>query len=186
MLSYNEIKPRKYIVIDGEPFEVVSSHVFRKQQRKPVNQTKLKSLINGKVREISFHQSESVEEADIERKTITYLYAKNEERWFCEQGDRSKRFMLDASVIADQEKFMKENSDVDALVFNEEVIGVTLPIKVIYKVVEAPPNIKGNTAQGGNKPVVIETGATVTTPLFIEAGDKIEVNTETGEYVSRA
>ena len=100
MLNYNEIKERKFIVVDGEPYEVLSSHVFRKQMRKPVNQTKLRNLISGKVIERAFHQAEKVDEADIERKKIKYLYTNKGEYWFCEEKDPSKRFILPESITS--------------------------------------------------------------------------------------
>lgn len=185
MFEYNEITERKYIVMDGAPFEVLSSHVFRKQQRKPVNQTKLKNLITGKVTEYSFHQSEKAEKADIATKDVMYLYNNKGEWWFCEPDNRSVRMQFSADVVGPQGKFLKENMVVSALTFNDDIIGLTLPIKVDLKVVEAPPGTKGNTAQGGTKQVVLETGATVNTPLFIKEGEVIRINTETGEYVER-
>lgn len=185
MLEYNEITERKYIVMDGAPFEVISSHVFRKQQRKPVNQTKLKNLITGKVIEYSFHQSEKVPEADMARKDLVYLYNNRGEWWFAEPENPSARMSFSAEVVGDQGKFLKENSIVQALTFNDEVIGLKLPVKVELKVTEAPPNIKGNTATGGVKSVTVETGVQVNTPLFIKVGDVLRINTDTGEYVER-
>src|SRR3989339_208131 len=179
-----KIKERKFIVVDGEPYEVLSSHVFRKQMRKPVNQTKLRNLISGKVIERAFHQAEKVDEADIERKKIKYLYSNKGEFCFCEEKDPSKRFNLSEEIIVGA-KFMKENSLVDVKLFNEEIIGVSIPIKVELKVKEAPPAVKGNTATGANKQVVLETGATIGVPIFVKEGDVIEVNTETGEYSGR-
>ena len=82
-------------------------------------------------------------------------------------------------------KFLKKDSMAKAMVFQEKIIGVKFPIKVELKVIEAPPNMKGNTAQGGNKVVKVETGASVNAPLFIEEGDTIVINTENGEYVER-
>lgn len=184
MLDYNEIKERKYIVVDGEPYEVLSSHVFRKQQRKPVNQTKLKNLITGKVTEKSFHQSEKADEANIERKKIKYLYTNRGEFWFCEENDQSKRFSLPEEIITGAQ-FMKQNSLVEAKLFGEKTIGVTLPIKVQLLVKEAAPAVKGNTATGANKIVVLETGATIGVPIFVKEGDIIEINTEKGEYTGR-
>ena len=186
MLNYNEIKPRAIIVLDGQPFEVLASHVFRKQQRKPVNQTKLKNLITGKVTEQSFHQSETVEEADIEKETAIYLYNSRGEWWFVDPEDKSKRFKIDEEVLGTQTQYLKENAEVELVKFDDEIIDISIPIKMTFEVTDAPPNVKGNTAQGGNKPVVIETGATITTPMFIETGDMIVVNTQTGEYVERS
>ncbi len=184
MLNYNEIKVRKYIVLDGVPYEVIASHVSRKQANKPTNQTKLKSLIDGRVIQKNFHSSEKVREADIERKNIKYLYQNKGEYWFCEENDPSKRFNLPEDIISGA-KFMKANSLVNAKTFNEEIIGTSLPIKVQLEVKEAPPAVKGNTATGANKVIVLETGATVNVPIFIKEGDVVEVNTETGEYTGR-
>lgn len=185
MFQYNEITQRKYIVLDDEPYEVVSSHIFRKQQRKPVNQTKLKNLISGKVIEKSFHQQESVKEADIENKKIKYLYNNKGEVWFSEEDNPSQRFQLAEGLVDNQIKFMKENSIVDSVVFNEKIIGIKLPIKVELKVIDAPPAVKGNTAQGGTKQITLETGVIINAPMFINEGDSIKINTETGEYTER-
>lgn len=184
MLDYNEIKLRKYIILDGIPYEVVSSQVSRKQANKPTNQTKLKSLIDGKVIQKNFHSSEKVKEADIEKRKIKYLYNNKGEFWFCEENNPSQRFSLSEDVI-EGAKFMKENSTVDAKLFEEEIIGISLPIKVQLEVKEAPPAVKGNTATGADKLVTLETGVVVTVPIFIKEGDILEINTETGEYKGR-
>ncbi len=185
MLEYNEITLRKYIVLDNEPYEVLGSHVFRMQQRKPVNQTKLKNLISGKVTERSFHVSEKVEEAEIDSRQIKYLYNNRGEFWFSEANDPSKRFSLNESVVGPAGQFLKANTMVAILTFNERHVGLKLPIKVELKVTEAPPAVKGDTAKGGSKTVTLETGASISTPLFINEGDMLRVNTETGEYVER-
>ncbi len=191
MLEYSQITQRKYITLDNEPYEVISSHIFRKQQRKPVNQTKLKNLISGRVIERSFHQSEKVEEAEVGTEKLTYLYtnSKKGENWFSKTNDRKSRFVLPEEIASTEMKFIKENQEVEALVFTKDgedkIVGIRTPIKVELKVKETPPGVKGNTAQGGTKPAVLETGASVLVPLFINEGDVICVNTETGEYVER-
>ncbi len=190
MLNYNEIKERKYIIVDGEPYEVISSQVSRKQANKPVNKTKIKSLISGKVIDYTFHVSDKVDEADISKRDIVYIYSKGDEHWFHSDGDKSDRFMLDESVVKNALNYISSNEAVEALVYTddndeEHVIGLKLPIKVELEVVEAPPSIKGNTSSGGDKVVVTKTGAKVTVPLFIGVGDVIAVNTDTGEYTER-
>jgi elongation factor P len=185
VLSYNEIVGKKVIVKDGEPFEVLSSHVFRMQQRKPVNQTKLRNLKTGKVTEYSFHQNETANEADIEFENVTYLYHNRGEYWFCEKGNPKNRYQISEALIGDAGKFMKENADVEVMKFDEEIISVRLPIKIDFVVKDAPPAVKGNTAQGGVKQVTLETGAVINVPMFINEGDVVRVNTELGEYVER-
>jgi elongation factor P len=129
--------------------------------------------------------SDKVEEADIENRTAMFIYERNGEWFFHESKDKSKRFTLDADHIGDDAKWLKANMEVDVKWFEEKPIQIKIPIKVELKVVEAPPNTRGNTAQGGNKPVKLETGATITVPMFVEAGDVIRINTETGDYVER-
>lgn len=201
MLSYSEIRERKYIVLDGEPYEVMESSIKKKNRQKPANQTKLKHLINGSIKQVAFHQSDNVEEADINKKTVIYSFSKfdrqtkNAEYWFYaaeseprfqrEGNDKSKRFSLSKEILGNQTDYLKENSKIDALTFNDEIIGIQLPIKVELEVKEAPPNLKGNTASGADKKVTLETGAVITVPMFIEVGDVVRVKTETGEYVER-
>jgi len=185
-LDYNEIKERKYIIYDGAPYEVLSSKVGSKGGYKAVNVTKLKHLITGRVVENSFHQSERVEEADIEFKEAKFLYKNNKgELWFCDPKDPANRFELDETVIGTPAKFMKGNSIVETMVFEDKVIGVKLPIKVDLKVTEAPPAVRGDTSSGATKQIVLESGATINAPLFIVEGEIVSVNTGTGEYVGR-
>lgn len=191
ILEYNEIRERKIIVYEGQPYEVIHSHVFRKQQRKPVNATKLKNLITGRVAEISFGSSEKAEEADITHRGAIYLYGNKGEVWFSDTKDKSKRFSIKEDIVADKIKFVKSNSEVELTIFtdeddNEQVIGIKIPIKVELEVKDTPPAIKGASVTGGNKVATLETGAHVNVPIFIEIGEKIRVNTETGEYVERA
>lgn len=185
ILSYNEILPKKVILFNDEPMTVLSAHVFRKQQRKPVNITKLKGLKSGRVIEQTFHQNETAEEADLETKNITFIYQKPGEYWFHTTGNPGDRFMLSEELVGSQISFIKERSELDALVFEDEVIGVRVPIKVELKVTEAVPAVKGNTSSGATKEVVVETGHKLQVPQFINEGDVLSINTETGQYSER-
>jgi elongation factor P len=190
MLEYNEVREKKIILWEGQPYEVISSHVFRKQQRKPVNATKIKNLITGRVAEISFGSSEKVEEADISTRPALYLYKAKGEVWLCDPKDRGQRFSLKEDIVGDKLKFIKENTEVDLIIFTDEddeeqVIGIKVPVKVELKITDAPPSIKGSTVTGGNKVATLETGATVQVPLFLNVGETIRINTETGEYTER-
>lgn len=185
MLAYNEVRERAYIVYDDEPYEVLSSHIFRKQQRKPVNQVKLRNLKTGRQIEATFHQSDKIEEADIGSREIKYLYTNRGESWFCNPDDPSKRFSLSKEIVGDSLFFMRENDSVTSLVYDDALVGIRMPMKVDLVVKDAPPNVKGNTSAGGSKTVVLETGYSVVVPLFINTGDVVRVNTVTGEYVER-
>lgn len=190
MLAYNEVTVRKYIIHEDEPYEVLSSHVFRKQQRKPVNATKLRNMITGRVVEISFQVSDKVEAADVTKRPAKFIYESKGEYWFHPEGKPGDRFTLAVDMIGDQKKWLRPGEMVNVLVFSyddeEKNIGVSLPVKMDFTVKEAAPATKGNTATGASKMVVLETGTTLLVPLFINEGDVVKVNTESGEYVERA
>ena len=186
ILQYNEATVGTFIIYEGQPYEVLESRVFRMQQRKPVNATKMRNIISGNVVQHSFGVSDKMEEAELNTKPVKYLYTNKGEYWFCEEKDASKRFKLELSMLGDGIKFIKANSLVDALIFEEKIIGIKLPIKVELKVTEAPPAVKGDTSKGALKQVTLETGATINAPLFINEGEVIRINTQTGDYVERA
>ncbi len=185
MLNYNEITAKKCIIYQGDPYEVIESHVARKQAMKPQNQTKLRNLMSGKILSVSFHAAEKVEEADIESKELKYLYTGKGESWFCDPKHPSDRFALKTGIMDGKEVFIKSDTLVTAMLFDEKVIGIKLPIKVELLVKEAAPAVRGNTISGGSKKVVLETGATINVPMFINEGDLLRINTETGEYAER-
>jgi len=189
MLQYNEIREKKIIIYNDEPCEVVESHVARTQQRKPQNQVKLRSLISGKTISATFHVSDTADEADIDKREIKFLYHHRDEYWFCDIDNPKNRFKFNNSLIGDVGRFFKENSNVTALVWDndgeEKTIKITLPIKMDFKVKEAPPAVRGDTSKSGNKIITLENGTTLNAPMFIEEGDIIRLNTETGEYVER-
>ena len=185
VLSYNEILPRTIIDYNNEPYEVLSSHIFRMQMRKPVNQTKLRHLVSGKVLEISFHQNETIHEAEVDTLQANYLYTSRGESWFAEVDNAKNRFSFPEESVRDRVQWLAPNSIVDVLTYEEKPMTIKIPVKVELEVKEAPPTIKGNTATGGTKSVVLATGAKVNAPLFINAGDVIRINTDTGEYAER-
>lgn len=184
-MSYNEILPKTIINYNNEPYEVLSSHIFRMQMRKPVNQTKLRQLVGGKVVEISFHQNETVTEADVDKMQAQYLYTNRGESWFAEVGNPKNRFSFPEEDVHDKVQWLAPNTAVEVLTYEEKPMTITIPIKVEIAVKDAPPAVKGNTVSGGNKLALLSTGAKVNVPLFINTGDIIRINTDTGEYTER-
>ncbi len=185
-LGVNDLKPKTYFIFEDQPCMVLETHHLKMQQRRPVVQTKFRNLLSGKHLERNFAQSDVFEEADVARRQVKFLYSHRDQFWFSEPNDPSKRFELDAGLIGDQARFLKPNTILDALSWNDKVINVALPIKMTFKVVEAPPAIRGDTATGGTKQIKLDSGATINAPLFVTEGEQIVVNTETGEYVERA
>jgi len=185
MINYNDLKPGTVFILDGQPYQVVEFGFLRMQQRKPVAQTKIRNLITSKVISRNFQHTESLEEAEIKYREVKFLYEHRGKFVFCEINNPSKRFELDEERIGETSKFLKPNSQVSVMEFQNKIININLPIKMEFKVIDAPPSVRGNTAQGGVKAVKIETGALINAPLFIEQGDIIRINTQTGEYVKR-
>ncbi len=185
LLEYNEITARKYIIHEGEPYEVLENHIFRMQQRKPQNKTKIKNLLTGRIADMTYHAADKVAEAEIDIKEAKYLFTNKGEYWFANPNNPADRFKISEDILGVQAKFLKPNSVYDVKVFDGKILGVKLDATVDLKVVEAPPGVKGDTARGGGKLVKVETGAMVTTPLFVNEGDIIRINTETGEYRER-
>lgn len=185
MLTHTDLKKGAQFIYEDQPWEVLDSMHLKMAQRRPVMQTKIRNLITGAVLEKNFQQGDIFESADLVKKNIKFLYSNRGEYWFCEENDPSKRFSFTEEQIGRQAKFFKPNSLVQGVVFNDKIINISAPIKVQLKVKEAPPGIKGDRAQGGTKSAVLETGAEMQVPLFVEEGDVIEINTESGEYVRR-
>ena len=184
-MGMNDLKSGTFFILEGQPYEVLFSQHLKMQQRRPVMQTKIKNLLTGKIVEKNFQQSDYFEEADIQKKEVKFLYSHRGEFWFSEINDSSKRFKLGEEIIGESAKFLKPNTIIASLLFNNEIINIELPVKMDFRVIEAPPSLRGNTAQGGTKQVKLETGALINTPLFIEEGDTVRVNTQTSEYTER-
>lgn len=185
MSTLTDIKTGKIMKLNGAPYLVVWNQFNRKQARKPVMRTKLKNLINGSTLDKTFLAGESFEFAEIENRRCQYLYKDSEEATFMD-NETFDQFTLPLDQIEGALPYLKDDTEVYATFYEEKPIAIQPPIKAELKVIETPPGVKGDTATGGSKPAVLETDATVTVPLFVNEGDVIIVNTETGEYVSRA
>ena len=185
MLSYFDLRKGVKFILDQEPYEVLEFQQIYKAQDMVVARTKIRNLINGKVLERTFHQDDKFEEAELEKIEVKFLYSRRGKFCFCELQNPSKRFELEEEQIGEGAKFLKSNQVLSGIKFQDRIINIVLPIKVQLQVTEAPPGVKGERAQAGTKPAILETGATINVPLFIEQGDIIELNTETGEYVRR-
>lgn len=184
-VQYNEITVKKTVTMDGDPYLVLSNSISKKDRQKASNNVRMKNLRSGNVIERTFHQSDVLEEADLEKKMVKYLYTNKGESWFCEPTNPRERFSLPGDVVGDVPKFIPENSEIQALLFEEEIMSVIVPIKVILKVKEAPDAVKGNTSSGATKEAILETGFALQVPQFINPGDTIAVNTENGQYTER-
>ncbi len=185
MLNFNEIKLGRVIKLNGEPFIIIKTDHHKMGRGGAVLKIKCRNLINGNILERTYQGAEKSEEAETETKKANFMYKDKDEAYFMDNTS-FEQFNLPAEDIGDSAKFLKDGIDVDVLYFEGKPVSVSLPIKMDFKVVSAPPSVKGNSAGNVNKLVEIETGAQISAPLFINEGDIIRINTETGEYVERA
>jgi len=185
MLNISDLKTGTKIVQDGVPFLIVYNEHSKMGRAGAVMRTKLKNLTNGTVMEKTFQGSDKVEEADMSKSKAQFLYKENDQFNFMD-NETYDQFILSEEALGDAPLYLTEGLEVTMLNFNDNPINIELPVKVTLEVTEAPPGLKGDTQSGGDKLVTVETGAKITTPLFIETGDKIIINTERCEYASRA
>ena len=185
MLNFNEIKTGKVIKINGEPYVIVKTDHHKMGRGGAVLKTKLRNLINGNVLERTYQGAEKAEEAETQTKKANFMYKDKDEAYFMD-NESYEQFNLHIEELGESAQFLRDDTDVDVLYFESRPVTVSLPIKMDFKVVSAPPGVKGNSAGNVNKVVEIETGAQISVPMFINEGDVIRVNTDTGEYVERA
>lgn len=185
MITYTELKKGTLFVMNGDPYEIVDSSFSRMQQRKAVVQAKIRNLITGKMVDTTFQASDQFEEADVKKKMLLFLYVHRGEYVFTDPDNRQQRFSLDEAQVGDHKKWLKPNTQITALFFDERLLNFVLPIKMDFKVTEAAPGIQGDRATSGTKSATLETGAVIQVPLFINTDDIVRVNTEIGTYVER-
>jgi len=185
MLTHTDLKKGVQFIYEDQPWEVLDAQLLKMAQRRPVVQSKIKNLLDGRVQEKNFQQGDIFKEAELEKKDIKFLYQSKGQYFFCEINDSSKRFFFTEAQIGNQAKYLRPNEIVTGIVFDGKIINFKLPIKIQIKIKESAPGVKGDRAQGGTKSAILESGAKIQVPLFVEEGDTIEVNTETEEYVRR-
>jgi len=187
MLSFNDIRKGKgkIIVLDGEPYIVVSAEFLRKQQRRPVVNTILKHVKTDQTREHTFQQSDKVVEAEIDRTPYQYLYMQGPAYVFMNM-QTYEQIEIPADIVGDLARFLLEGEEVQVMVFEGNPVSLDMPIKIDRKVIEAPEGVRGDTSSNVTKEIVIAGGVHMRAPLFIKEGDIIRVDTRSGEYLERA
>ena len=185
MLSITQLKTNTKIIVDGQPFTVLNYAHHKMGRGGAIVKTKLKNLVNGSTLDKTFQGSDKIDEAVLSNKPATFLYKDSNEYYFMDD-DNYEQFSLPEKQISDLVNYLVENTKATILYFDGKPINIELPLKMDFLVTDAPPGVKGNTASGANKSVTIETGIQVQTPLFINNGDRIRIDTRTGQYLERA
>jgi len=186
MLTINNLKNKMIVAIDGLPYQILEVKHLHMGRGGASVQTKIKNLVTGRVFSRNFKPADTFDQAEVEKRELTCLYAHRDQFVFAVPARSSERYALARGELGQAVRWLKPATPVTALFLSGKLLTITLPIKMDFTVAEAPPGLKGNTVSGVTKTVTIETGAKVEVPLFVEAGDVIRVNTETGEYVERA
>lgn len=184
MVAASDFRNGVTIEFEGGIYTIVEFQHVKPGKGAAFVRTKLKNIKTGGVIEKTFRPTEKVENALIERKDMQYLYSEGDLYHFMDT-ENYEQIALNGDTLGDALKFVKENETVKILSHNGEVFGVEPPLFVELEITETEPGFKGDTAQGATKPAKVETGATVYVPLFINQGEKIKIDTRTGEYLSR-
>jgi elongation factor P len=184
-MNATELRPGNYFIEDGNLYLVMDILLNKTAMRKMVAKVKTKNVRTGAITELSFNSGYNVEPVRLEKKKMNYLYDSGDFLVFMD-NETYEQIELPRNRLEDQIQFLKENLEVDILTFEDEILGITLPAKVVLKITHCEPAVRGDTVNKAMKDATLETGATVRVPLFVNEGDEIYVRTDTGDYDGRA
>ena len=183
--STNEFRNGLKVMLDGEPCSILDNEFVKPGKGQAFNRVRLRNLNSGRVWERTFKSGESLEGADVIDQSMEYLYNDGEFYHFMDP-ESFEQFQADLKAVGDASNWLKEQDICTVTLYNGAPLSVTPPNFVELEIVETDPGVKGDTAQGGTKSATLETGLTVQVPLFVNEGEKVRVDTRTGEYLSRA
>lgn len=185
MISTNDFRTGLTIELEGDVFQVIEFQHVKPGKGAAFVRSKLRNIRTGAVIEKTFNAGEKIPKARIERREVQYLYSDGKDYYFMDM-ESYDQIAMSEDQLGDAVKYLKENMNIHVLTFQGKSIGVELPNFVELEVIETTPGIKGDTASGGSKPATLETGAVVQVPFFINVGDKLQIDTRTGNYIKRA
>lgn len=185
MLGITDVKVGRNIVLDGAPYVVTWNQHSKQARGGGVMKTKLKNLMTGGSIDRTFQGSDKIEAAEVNFQKAQFLYSTGDDFEFMDQ-ETYDTITFDRARLGEQVDFLTDGMEVDIQYFNGTAINVQLPTKMTFEVVQTDQGVKGDTATGGSKPATLDTGYVVKVPLFVNVGDKIVVNTLSGEYIERS
>lgn len=184
-ISTADFKNGLTIEVDNAIWRIIEFQHVKPGKGGAFVRSKLKNLRTGAVQEKTFRAGAKMEQADIQTRSMQYLYEDGDNRVFMDT-DNFEQIEVPEEQIKDQLPYLQENMNVDLVQFGSEVLGIEVPNTVVLEVTATEPGIKGNTASGGSKPATMNTGLVVQVPFFVNEGDKLSINTTDGTYISRA
>ena len=182
-VSTADFKKGLRIVLDGQPYQIVDFQHVKPGKGGAFVRTKLKHMKQGRVIDHTYRSGEKAELVDFEEKHMQFLY--RDERYHFMDTETYEQLSMSGNEVGDAKEYLKENLEVDVLYIDGSPAGVELPNFVELTIARTEPGVRGDTAQGGNKPATLETGAVVQVPLFLNEGDVVKVDTRSGEYLGR-
>ncbi len=182
--STNEFRGGLKLLLDGDPCTIIENEFVKPGKGQAFNRVKIRNLKTGRVLEKTFKSGETVEAADVIDRDLQYLY-NDGEFWHFMDNETYEQYQADENAMAEALKWVKDQDVCTVTLWNGAPIAVEAPNFVVLEITETDPGLKGDTSGGGGKPATLETGAVVRVPLFIQTGEKIKVDTRTGDYVSR-
>ncbi|MGI6125600.1 MAG: elongation factor P [Planifilum sp.] len=185
MISTNDFRVGLTIELDGDVWQVMDFQHVKPGKGSAFVRSKLRNLRNGNIQDRTFRAGEKVPRAHVETRQMQYLYESGGEYTFMD-NETYEQVSLPRERLEREVQFLKENMNVNLVVYKGDTLGIQLPNTVELEVVETEPGIKGDTATGGSKSAKLETGLVVQVPLFVQEGDRLIIDTRSGEYVSRA
>ena len=185
LIKANNVKKGMYILFRNEPHEITKAEFYAPGKGSAVERMKLKNLTSGNVVEFTYKSNEMVEELDISAKEMQFLYMEGEDAIFMDPRSYDQ-VTVPGKLLEGKEQYLLPELTMYVVFYDERIMGVRFPPKVTMLVTESHDAVAGNTVGGARKPVIIETGFTVMAPLFVKKGDKLIIDTDSGEYVSRA
>ena len=184
-IGFGELRKGLAIELDGQPFIVVDYERNKMQQRAPVMRIRFRDLKNGRMTERTFSGYDvDFKVAQVDRRTADYIYKEDDLYYFMDTTSY-EQFPLNEEQLGDTLQYLIEQITVDLVLFEDNPVAIELPNSVDLEITETPPGFKGDTAQGGTKPATLETGLVITVPMFVSSGEKVKVDTRTGQYLSR-
>ena len=184
MISSNDFRSGVTIELDGSVWRVVEFLHVKPGKGSAFVRTKLKNVQTGNVVERTFRAGETVPQATLEKRTMQHTYKDGDQLVFMDM-ETFDETRLNGDQIGDRVKYLSEGMDVNVIFWDEQVLEVELPTSVVLEVTQTDPGVKGDTATGGTKPAIVETGAQVMVPLFISIGERIKIDTRTDNYLGR-
>jgi elongation factor P len=184
MYTASDLRKGLRVKIDNEPYIITEFNFVKPGKGQALYRTKLKNMINGNQYERSFRSVDTFETADLREKKMQYLYKEGDKYCFMD-NENYEQVYLTENQVDEAKNFLIDNIEVEILLFEDRPIGISLPNFVELIVTEAEPWAKGDTASGSSKPVKVQTGYTILVPTFVTEGEKIRIDTRTGEYLTR-